>query len=477
MRKWLLALLIPMFMALSSCLTDPEQPTPPITTEPTMPNETPYVDLTKFYNSFGFSSLVVTNRNEYASDVIEVSDEVAFLDALLDVNTKVIKITADLSLGSIEVEEKLNALGKTLSSYQSVYRPHSKQAIMHPTLKETGVGQVRITDRLGLMIYSETGVKIKHAAFYLDRSEDLVFRNLYLSELWEWDEYSEGQYKRNDWDYFTVEDTNGVWFDHLTFDNVYDGVIDVKEYSRNLTLSWSKLNFKPNAFVDAQIDDLEENIADRPYYQSLRQEGIAIEDIKVFASFQKKGFNLGNTTNGEGFESITMTFHHLEVFNLMDRMPRLRKGDVHLYHVIIDNSMLNDLRLKLNSSLLSFVNQSIISTEGGAILMEHSILKYVTTPIKNHQDADDDEKYTGSYKVVNSELVLSNRTYFGSSDDPFTLWVHTGAYPIIPFHFRNYETLPYSYTLEDIYFLPETFATYPTGAQVMNDFNWLYFNE
>src|SRR5690606_25129600 len=130
-----------------------------------------------------------------------------------------------------------------------------------------------------------------------------------------------------------------------TFDNVYDGIIDVKEYSENLTLSWSKLNFVPNDFVNLQIDHLEENMNDRPYYKSLRDEGISVEDLKVFASFQKKGFNLGNTTDGTGFESITMTFHHLEVYNLMDRMPRLRKGDVHLYHIIVDNKMLYDLRL------------------------------------------------------------------------------------------------------------------------------------
>ena len=382
MKKYTIRLILILSIFLISCTGKTEIPTPPIKTEPTQPNETPYVDETQFYNSFGFSSLIITDRRGVIGGFVDVFDEVGFLEALLDSTTKIIRIQNDLAMGSIEVTTKLNDQNKSLSDFRDVYYAHSRQALMHPTLIESGVGQIRITDRSDLMIYSEVGVKIKHASLVIDRSENIVFGNLHLSELWEWDEESEGQYKRNDWDYFTVEESNGIWFDHLTFDNAYDGIIDVKEKSENLTLSWSKLNFTPNSFIDAQIDDLENNIENRPFYKSLRDKGIAVGDIKVFASFQKKGFNLGNTTDGTGFESITMTFHHLEVFNLMDRMPRLRKGDVHLYHNLIDNKQLHDLRLKLSSPNLSFVNQVIVTTEGGAVLMEHSILKYVTTLIK-----------------------------------------------------------------------------------------------
>lgn len=477
MKKLFIILVTVLLFLMTACTEIPIHTTDPIPKEPTEPNETPYQDVTKFYNSFGFSSLVLTDRSSIIEGFYDVIDEVEFLEALMNPEAKVIRILSDLSLGSLEVSEKLSEQGKELKDFSSVYRPHGRQALMHPTLIASGVGHVRIVDRKNLMIYSDSGFKIKHAAFMMDRSENIIIRNLHFSELWEWDEESRGQYKRNDWDYFTIEESKGIWFDHLTFDNVYDGIIDVKEKSSDITLSWSKLNFKPNDFVDAQIDDLELNMSNRPYYKELRDEGISVEDIKLFASFQKKGFNLGNTTDGSGFESITMTFHHLEVYNLMDRMPRLRKGDVHLYHVIVDNKMLYDLRLKLNSPNLSFVNQSIVSTEQGAILMEHSILKYVTTPIKNHQDSSPDPKYTGSYRVVNSQMILSNRQYFGSSDDRNSLWVHTGSEPIRPFVWRNFEDIPYRYQLEDIYFLPEIFETYPTGAQYMENFNWLLIDE
>jgi pectate lyase len=440
------------------------------------PNETPQVDFRLFEHSFGFSSLVVTSRREITEGVYEVHNEIEFLDALMASDAKIIEIKSDLNLGSIEVEAKVVQAGKTLNDYRNVYRRHSRQPLMHPILKETGVGIVRIVLRNDLMIYSKTGHQIKHTAFLIDGSTNIVIRNLHFSELWEWDEATAGNYDRNDWDYFTVEKSNGVWFDHLSFDQAYDGIIDVKEEGRNLTLSWSKLNFRPNAFIEAQIDYLEENVEKYPYYQSFKDLEISREDMILYSSFQKKGFNLGNSTDGEGFESITFTFHHLEIYNLMDRMPRLRKGDVHVYHIILDNSDIHNLRLKHNNNL-RITNQGIVSTEDGAVLMEHSLYILVTTPIRNHQDSRIDSKYTGKYKVVNSEMVLSNRTYFGSSDDQNSLWVHSNTHEIVPFQFRNHETLPYLYQLQDVFYLRETFVTYPTGHQTIDDFDWLKINE
>jgi hypothetical protein len=39
---------------------------------------------------------------------------------------------------------------------------------------------------------------------------------------------------------------------------------------------------------------------------------------------------------------------------------------------------------------------------------------------------------------------------------------------------RNYESIPYAYALEDVFYLPETFEEYPTGALEIEDFDWLY---
>ncbi len=323
------------------------------------------------------------------------------------------------------------------------------------------------------MIFSKEGYSIKHVKFEIDGSKDLVFRNLRFSELWEWDEIGQGGYKVNDWDYFVVEKSEGIWFDHLTFEQAYDGIIDVKEGAANLTLSFSKLDFNPNQFIALQIEALEANQEDYPYYQRLRNNGISKEDIIKLASYQKKGFNLGNTTDGEGFESITFTFHHLEIFNLQDRMPRIRKGDAHLYQIILDNTGIYQLNLKINSNIVNIVNQGIVTTEDGAVLMENSVFKEVGILIKSHQDSSSDSKYTGKYKVINSSYYRNTREYFGSSDSTPSVWYPRNNHPKIPFAFRNYQELPYDYQMIDIAFLPDFFNKYPVGHQKIEDFNWL----
>ena len=200
-------------------------------------------------------------------------------------------------------------------------------------MKESGIGLVRIVQKNNLMIFSKNAAEIKHANFSIDDSENIIIRNLVFTELWEWDEKDNGQYKHHDWDYFTIEKSNGIWFDHLSFDQAYDGIIDVKEESSNLTISFSKFNFVPSDFITEQVNYLENNREENPYYNSLRN-NLSKEEIEKWASYQKKGFNLGNTTDGEGYESISFTFQHLEVFNLQDVCQDL-KGDAHLYHIIL----------------------------------------------------------------------------------------------------------------------------------------------
>ena len=61
-------------------------------------------------------------------------------------------------------------------------------------------------------------------------------RNLKFDELWEWDESSKGNYDKQDWDFITVDMTSdNVWIDHCTFTKAYDGVVDVKGGSKNVT--------------------------------------------------------------------------------------------------------------------------------------------------------------------------------------------------------------------------------------------------
>lgn len=449
--------------------------TPVIPTEPEETVVPPLPSIPETYDRFlspqGFAELGLRTRNSLEG-YVEVQNEVEFIQALLNSNINIIEIKNDLNMGSNHVESLLQAEGMTLNDVRSVYRRHSHTPLKHPRLIEQGVGSIRIILRDHLMIYSKHGATISHATTLIDGSNDIVIRNLKLTGIWEWDELDQGQYKRNDWDYFTIEKSSNIWIDHITFDQAYDGIIDIKENTSHVTLSWSRLEFRPNTFIEEQIFFLEEHREDNPYYDLLRTQGISIEDLILHSSFQKKGFNLGNSTDGLGFESITMTFHHLDIYNLQDRMPRIRKGDVHMYHISLDNEDVYMLRLRLGQSGLSFVNQGIVTTEDGAVLMENSIFKYVTTPIRNHQDSNPSVTYTGRYQVINSELVLPSRNYFGSSGEPSSLWVHDNNAQTLSFRFRNHEEIPYAYVLSDVYFLNEIFERFPVGHIYLEDFDW-----
>jgi pectate lyase len=458
-----LLLILSLFLCLGGCVNGekPDPNLPPVNEE-----TSPW-----YQNPFGFASLTVTDRKDEV--VREVGDEVAFLDALLSAEVKVIKITADLDMGDLYVSGLLSLQGRSLTDYRQVYRSHHHRPKLHPLLQESGIGMLRIVQRDGLLIYSESGHTLKHLCIIIDASRNIVFRNLRLSELWEWDEIDAGAYKTNDWDYFTIEKSEGIWFDHLSFDQAYDGIIDVKEGCSNLTLSFSRLEFVPNAFIQAQINYLEAHREDNHYYRSLREKGLSEEDLLKWASYQKKGFNLGNTTDGEGYEEITFTFHHLEISNLQDRLPRIRKGDAHLYQIILDNTGIDELSAVLNAHQLSIVNQGIVTTEGGAVLMENSIFRNVAVPLKSHQDSNSDSRYTGKYQILNSELIRNNQSHFGSSGDGRSLWYPSNPHPALPFAFRNYETLPYAYELLDVYYLPAFFEENPTGAGTLSGINWL----
>jgi len=449
--------------------------TPFVTTTTTSATTTISEDLTDFQSVHGFAQLGITDRTGITAGTYVVEDEIAFLDALSAPDVQIIEIAADLDLGYLEVSAQFLAAGRNVSEVADVYRKHSHEPMLHPTLLASGVGRILLVGFDGLMIYSKNGSTLKHVAFSIDTSTDIVVRNLVLDELWEWDESTEGDYDVNDWDYFTIEDASGIWFDHLEFHRSYDGLIDIKSGVSLVTLSWSRLVFEPDAFIETQMEWLETHIAANPYYETFRTDyGVSAADMVEYASCQKKGFNFGNTTDGSGFESISVTFHHLYVKNLCDRFPRLRKGDVHLYHCILDNTDITAYNTTHGGKDLT--NQGIVTTEGGAVLMENCIFIHVAIPIKNHQDSDPSEAYSGEYLVLASEMRKPSVTWVGSSEEAGTLWIHAGSYAKLPFGFRNYAEIPYDYSVNDVYYLNETLAAFPPGTAAWENFDWLTTN-
>lgn len=468
--------------------------------------DTKTLELSAYQSDYGFASSVISSRHALEADKISVvHNEIEFLDALNDKKIKVIKIESDLNMGSLNVERLLRAAGKTqtqIDEYMSgsVYRANNNTPISHPTLLEEGVGQViiqnRMGDQKGLMIYSEKGITIKHLTTQIKDAEDIVIRNIHFTGIWEWDDDLAANYDLNDWDYFTVERTKGLWLDHLTLDQSYDGLVDVKSGTANFTLSYFKLDFQHNEFIQAQIDKLEEEYQTylRDYAQEYSLEELkekrattsryaklrltmSMEDIATYASFQKKGFNFGNTTQGLGFDTITITMHDFLIRNLQDRLPRLRQGDVHLYNIYLDATDIVDYKSMLTDAGDKLINQAMVPTEQGAVLLENSKFVNVLEPIKNHQDSTITRAFSGKFQVKNSVLYNQGTYYKGDSTEFGTLWKrsNTNIQWELEFYFRNHQELPYQYEdqLLDPDLIYNTLSSNHVGAGEISGLEWL----
>ena len=442
---------------------------------------------TKNTNEFtaigGFAALTVKNRNQQVENKYEVKNELELLNVLKEtryMSNVIIKVSNDLNMGSKHVEKLLKEAGKTDDEIKNdymkgyYYRANPNTPLLHPTLIEMGVGQMIIDGRDGFMLYSDKGVKINHLTVHIKgNSKDIVFRNLHMTGIWEWDELDKGDYKVNDWDYFTLENVDGVWLDHLTINTSYDGVVDAKGNVQNVTLSWLDLDFSVNDFIEVQFNELEKNRSKYPYYNELRN-NLTKEQIMTVAAGQKKGFNFGNTEGGIGFENITVTMHHIYAKNLQDRFPRLRRGDIHMYNVVLDSTDL--YRLK-DLGGMKVISQGLVPTEQGAVLMENSRFVGVAEAVKTHQASNEDPDFTGRYAIKDSEYRLGGTYYYGSSTDDYYAnpWYRSNKNieHDLDFYFRNYQEVPYQYRLDDAKKITKVFKDNPLGAGLITDFNWL----
>jgi len=406
-------------------------------------------------------------------------------------SARIIEIRADLNMGYLEVTNQYG----TLRNFESHTTPK-----IHPILMSTGVGKIVIQDRdgtnskynEGLVIFSESGHTIKHAAFSIKRSNNIVVRNLKFDELWEWDEATKGDYDSNDWDYFTIDTVNGIWFDHIELGKAYDGLIDFKagdsidQTVKNATFSYMKLVFTPNDFIRAQINYLEANKSSFSYYNLMRTSGMSVEEIVQLSGFQKKGFLLGGSELRVG-NVFTLTIYNSYIKNLQDRFPRLRGGDVHLFNNIYDATEVYEMKSQLTSAYpvlfakteynRLLTNQALITTENGAILMENSIIMGVTQVIKSNQVGTNHPIMTGKYKVIDSIYILDEYEFLGGSEDLDTPFIRSNSEPVLPFSWTTFTVLPYSsYRI----ILPNHLSLYLDQAILgvtSVPFNWLTLNQ
>jgi pectate lyase len=404
-----------------------------------------------------------------------VTNAVELVAALGSKTVKVIEIMNDLDLGwnELPVAAQAGALRADVAP------------LLHPALLRSGVSVVDVAAHDGLTIFSARGATIRHAHINIKRSTNLVVRNLRFDELWEWDEASKGDYDKAGWDFITIDmGCKTIWIDHCTFTKAYDGVIDIKGGSADVTLSWNAFvadDGGPSSFVRAQIVALESDHSAAPMYAFLRANGFSVDDIVDVVRSQKKGHLIGALELDAANANHTVTLHHDYYKNMQDRMPRLRAGDAHVYNIFVDNTEARAARLrrdavvaamapaeaaKLTASQPTYhftvTSNGAISTEGGAVLVEKSKLVDVLSQMRNNQVDATMPQFTGKIRAIDVISVVDGVTFRGGSEDPGSPLAPVPA-PAVPFSWNGFSELPYDTVADD----PSTLAerlTGPAGA-------------
>lgn len=404
---------------------------------------------------------------------------------------RVIEVMNDIDLG-------YNLLSDTAKSYNVTEAATPKT---HPTLIKTGVSKVYIQQRSDLTIFSKNGSTIKHACFTIKgASNNIIIRNLAFDEIWEYDD--SGDYDSNDWDYFTIEgESYNIWFDHCTLYKAYDGLLDIKKASHDVTVSWCKMlpYDKSNQFFMTMMNELENNQSSYSNYKADRAAGITFDDMCTYLGAQKKCHLIGHSDSDSTMSALSATLANNYYYGQMDRLPRLRGGNVHEYNCVMDGSMIWDLKNSLKDrgvsvpSSMKLVSNGAISACNGSILLENCDIVNINVPLRNNNTDPDDSSKTGKVAALNSRYTINNisrtwseyssvtpqtyngtYTYTGNSTDADT---YLCAWPCTPLAFDTNSfksNLGYSYNLYDPSTLSSLLQQYAgAGSISMSATDWM----
>ncbi len=366
------------------------------------------------YNLEGYAQSAVTTGGgllkETNSNYYAVSTAEEFLDALVSVQAKkqpsVIEIKADLNLGSKEIAD--------FASYKSLISEHNVP-MTHPALLQSGVSRINLKGFSDLTIFSSNGSSIKHASLEIKEANNIIVRNISFDELWEWDEATSGDYDVNDWDYVVIQDgSDSIWIDHCTFYKSYDGVVDIKT-SKNtpshVTVSWCEFlpGSENNTFFNEMMDTMAANPNQYPYYKSLLDSGMTKEQIWWYAYGQKKTHLLGQSDDAVQNVNLNVTFANNYYYDSMDRMPRLRYGNSHVYNCVMDAQELYDARASITNkdAAKHIVSNGASSTCDGQLLLENCYINGIINALNSGNGSSP----SGYINAVNSLYYIDGTRY------------------------------------------------------------------
>ncbi len=368
----------------------------------------------------------------------------------------VIEITNDIDLGyyKLSAAAKASSIVSSFSSkYDTVIANGTAGFYVSSMLKEYGVSQINISRSTNLLIYSKNGAKLTHGGFKVTSCDRVVFRNLEMDELWQWEDsasttpnFTVGDMDVFGWAYFKISFCGYIWIDHCTFGKAYDGIIDVSnpyfysygtassapygkpaEYDEEDSSGVHISNCKFQSGSDSEDgylykmmaeieEDYQKSLTDTDYavkclyYKKLRDVyKLTFEEILYgIAIPHKKAFLLGDSS--ESKKAATYHYNqHLKVslanniiIDIEDRIPNVRGGIAYLYNTVVDNSRYYKYRQILISKgaknisainskyKLALVSQGILGGYGASIYAENCIFIGIESLVKNNNKEYDD---------------------------------------------------------------------------------------
>lgn len=368
----------------------------------------------------------------------------------------VIEIANDLDLGFNHISANYRAADENKShSYVESYCRGKVGNIsafkMSDMYAEHGISKIKIENTNNLLVYSKNGAKLTHAGFSVLSCDNVVFRNLEMDEMWQWEDSASkstakvGDYDAFGWAYFKVSHCGYVWIDHCTFGKSYDGQIDYSnpvydtkgtafrapygaDGSNGLHISWCRFNagsddeegylYKMMAKIEEEYQNGGKNYL---YYNALRAHYTFEQILYGVAIPQKKGFLCGdsgnNTTDYDMNLRLQISFSNCYFKNLEDRLPKLRGGNAVMYNCVVDSLQYITYRNQLTSAAgyvaginsswkCALVSQGIVCGNGGSFYGENCIFRGINTLLKNNDSGGTSEGSTlrpkdGGYKIVN----------------------------------------------------------------------------
>lgn len=309
-----------------------------------------------------------------------------------DSSVHVIEITDDIDLGYYNLSTTAKDSGivsSFCSDYDSQIKDGTAPFTVSSMLKENGISQISISRTNNLLIYSKNGAKITHGGFKVESSDGIVFRNLEMDELWQWEDspsttpnFTVGDMDVFGWAYFKIGYSGYIWIDHCTFGKSYDGQIDVSNpyfysigtadrapygkpalYDENETggVHISNCKFQSGSddkdgylykMMEEVEADYQKSKSDSSYsckytyYKILRDVyNLTFEEILYGVAIpQKKAFLLGDSGESQKSYSyhynlsLKVSFADNVFIDIEDRLPNVRGGITYMANCVIDNS-------------------------------------------------------------------------------------------------------------------------------------------